>query len=376
MKVLFLTRLDFWESANTGGKMVSKRNYEILKKAYGEENLFYCGVGEDMKEYREEHRYSFPVKRSVVSDYGNYIFRRYGYSKKTEKNILQYINKMAPDLIFLDGSWMGGLLKKVTCRSVVVFFFNIEANVIRKSININGKIKLQRLFRYWCTRYNENLAARNADYRICLNQRDADLLKKFYDKDTDFFLPTTIRDSFDRTKYEKIEEDVRSLLFVGANFAPNVHGLDWFIQNVLSYIDCKLVIVGSGMKKYHPPVESEKVEIVGEVEDLAEYYVKVSAVVCPIFLGDGMKTKTAEAMMYGKTIFATDEALEGYEINDVKNIFRCNTDIEFVEKIKTYFINKNNCPYKEDVRERFISRYEFSSKYREFYEWSIKEGLL
>jgi hypothetical protein len=34
------------------------------------------------------------------------------------------------------------------------------------------------------------------------------------------------------------------------------------------------------------------------------------AVVCPIYAGSGMKTKTVEALKYGKYIFATPEAFE------------------------------------------------------------------
>ncbi len=43
------------------------------------------------------------------------------------------------------------------------------------------------------------------------------------------------------------------------------------------------------------------------------YYYKHAAVILPIKYGAGMKVKTAEAMMYGRTIFASDEALEGYD---------------------------------------------------------------
>ena len=35
--------------------------------------------------------------------------------------------------------------------------------------------------------------------------------------------------------------------------------------------------------------------------------------VAPIFSGSGMKTKVAESSGYGKTVFATSEAIIGYE---------------------------------------------------------------
>lgn len=376
MRVLFLTKLDFWKTTNTGGKMISKRNYEMLKKTYGEEHLYYCGIGDDMCKYDDGKRYSVPVARTIFTDYGNYFFCRYGYGKKAEKKVLEFINKVNPEIIFFDGSWMGNLLKKINCRFTIVFFHNVEANVILKSINKNGVFRPQRIFRYWCIKKNEKFVAKNANYRICMNQRDSGVLRRFYNLCVDFYLPTTIIDSYDGKKNVKMEEKEHTVLFVGANFAPNVRGLDWFIINVLPYIDCKLIIVGSGMEGYRPPVEDNKTTIIGEVENLAEYYINASAVICPIFLGDGMKTKTAEAMMYGKTIFATNEALEGYEVDDVKNIYKCNSDKEFINRINDYFTKGEKKLFNENIREKFVQKYEFNSKYIEFYKWILENGLI
>ena len=130
------------------------------------------------------------------------------------------------------------------------------------------------------------------------------------------------------------------------------------------------------MKRYSPPVKSKKIIIIGEVDDLTEYYMSASAVVCPIFLGDGMKTKTAEAMMYGKTIFASSEALEGYEVDNVKNIYKCNTENEFIDRINEYFIKGEGKLFNKNIREKFISKYEFDSKYNEFYKWVLEKGLI
>ena len=56
-----------------------------------------------------------------------------------------------------------------------------------------------------------------------------------------------------------------------------------------------------------------KVEVVGAVDDLAEWYLKSHFVIAPIFDGSGMKTKGAEALMFGKKVIGTPEAFSGYE---------------------------------------------------------------
>jgi polysaccharide biosynthesis protein PslH len=49
------------------------------------------------------------------------------------------------------------------------------------------------------------------------------------------------------------------------------------------------------------------------VDSLAEWYRNAHFVIAPIFDGSGMKTKVAEALMFGKKIIGTPEAFSGYE---------------------------------------------------------------
>lgn len=378
MKVLFLTTLDFWNLTDNGSKVISKRNYEMLKNIYGENNLYYCGIEDEMEKYDDNNRISFPVSKNLFSRYFNYAFNRYRYSKKTERKILKYIEGLKPQIIFCDGSLLGGILKKIPKEQAVisiVFFHNIETNVALTAITRNDKLKPYRVIRYKCNKYNEGFIAKNSDYCICMNTRDSALLKKYHNKEADFYLPTTIVDKYETAKCKNISIQPNTLLFVGSYFSANCHGLNWFITKVLPFIECRLIIVGSGMEKYVPPVINEKVDVLGGVEDLDRYYMSAAAVICPIFLGDGMKTKTAEAMMYGKAIFATDEALEGYEVNNIKNIYRCNHVDQFIHSIKAYFMEAGMIAYHEDVRQCFLKKYEFNSKYCEFREW-IRENNL
>lgn len=375
MKVLFLTVYDFWNLPNNGSKVISKRNYEMLKSIYGDENLYYCGVEEGMEEYQGKNRLSISVSKNLFLRYYNYLFKRYRYNKKAEKKILKFIEEVDPQIIFFDGSLIGNILKKVRkeqVKAVIVFFHNIETNVALKAVTRNGRLKPYRFIRYMCNKSNEKFIAQNSNYRICMNSRDSKLLKKYHKEDVDFYLPTTIIDKYDEAKYKETIVQPNTLLFVGSYFSANCHGLNWFITNVLSYIECKLMIVGSGMEKYVPPIKNEKIKIYGEVEDLGEYYMSSMAVVCPIFLGDGMKTKTAEAMMYGKTIFATDEALQGYEVENIRNIYRCNDAKQFINNINTYFMNSDITSCNQNIRRCFLEKYEFNFQYRAFNEWMKK----
>ena len=74
--------------------------------------------------------------------------------------------------------------------------------------------------------------------------------------------------------------------------------------------------------------------VVGTVDDLSEWYLNACFVIAPIFDGSGMKTKVAEALMYGKRIIGTPEAFSGYEGIADRVGWICTTAADFVNAIE------------------------------------------
>jgi hypothetical protein len=91
-------------------------------------------------------------------------------------------------------------------------------------------------------------------------------------------------------------------------------------------------IVGACCKNpaFHNRILPDNVYLEGYVDNIARYYINADAVIAPIFSGSGMKTKTIEAMSYGKTIFGTNEAFAGIECDYDKIGGLCNTAEEFI----------------------------------------------
>jgi glycosyltransferase involved in cell wall biosynthesis len=184
-----------------------------------------------------------------------------------------------------------------------------------------------------------------SDLIIVLNQRDSQQLLSIYGRRADFLLPTSLVpieiDTAISHKNLLNKSTDLNLLFVGINFYANVHGINWFIENVMTKVEnVKLTIVGNGLNE-SLIIKNKNVIVYGRVESLDMYYKQAHIVVLPIFLGSGMKTKTAEALMHGKPILATSEALEGYIIENI-NFFggRCDLAIEFIEKINYFKGNR------------------------------------
>ena len=122
------------------------------------------------------------------------------------------------------------------------------------------------------------------------------------------------------------------LLICWVKLFPNIEGLNWFLKHVAPYIDMDIRIVGACCKNpaFHNRILPDNVYLEGYVDNIARYYINADAVIAPIFSGSGMKTKTIEAMSYGKTIFGTNEAFAGIECDYDKIGGLCNTAEEFI----------------------------------------------
>ena len=114
--------------------------------------------------------------------------------------------------------------------------------------------------------------------------------------------------------------------------------------------------------------------VIGSVDSTDEYYYSHAAVIMPIRYGAGMKVKTAEAMMFGRYIFASDEALEGYEVEGIDGIKRCNTAEEYIKEIN-YFFNSPLIPkYSTETRQLFLSKYETNS-IKEIFSLAVNQAI-
>lgn len=356
LKVFFVTSTDIYDEYGNGGTKGSQKNYKLLADYFGKENVYLC---------------TFPKKTDVVPDGDAITFRRiksslgqvfaalFGckvYFPWEEKEIVKLMEKKEIDLLFIDGSTLGRLARLKGNYKTIVFYHNIEADYAWNKVVNEGLFFLPS---YWASKYNDRCGIR-ADKVMCLNARDSDRLYRLYGRKADALIPVTFADVFDANRTKGHYK--REILFVGSLFGPNKMSVEWFIQEVMPRLDdIVLNIVGKGFETMKEKYERNRnVHVIGTVNETDEYYYRHAAVVLPIKYGAGMKVKTAEAMMYGRKIFASDEALEGYEVGGVEGVVRCNTADEYSTAINNYFNKNEYMPYMEDVRNLFLNKYETS----------------
>lgn len=370
MKLLFISNKNFVTRIDSGGAQCSKRNYELCIKAFGKENVYLLVItdednvqnGIDILGVKGK---AIEIASSNIKKYGNMFFLRDCYSKNDKVEIKKYFEYVNPEIVFFDGSSFGYLSKMINPKAkIYAFYHNIEKRYAQSRIMRTNLLCIIKFFSFW---KNEKYLTQRANHRICLNKRDSDLLYKIYKKKADYILPISFENIYVQSNFAKMVDE-NMLLFVGSYFMPNVRGIIWFCKKVMPYIKNKrLVIVGKNMERLRNKLECKNVEVVGTVNNLQSYYEKAAAMVMPIFVGDGMKVKTAEALMYGKTIFGTREAFEGYDIENVEGLYCCNSAKEFIKEINT----TTELGYNQNIHKLFQSKYCTSSLEHDFVQYII-----
>lgn len=304
-------------SQSNGANTVMSRNLKALKEIAGTGNVV-----------------TYTLPKSGIKNVLKSILRMgsYGVTKKTENEVMAFVHQENPDWIFIESSSYGSLFKRLNHQSGKTICFAHNVDTVLAKQEISSRAWWISIPKYLLTRHNEAVTARYADKLICLNNRDSEGFRQMFGRTADAIMPITFPE---RPEREVPEFEMPYFLFVGSNFFPNIEGIEWFIREVAPHVDRQFHVVGSccdGLRNLALP---PNVKLLGYVEDLDLEYRQAAGVIAPIFKGSGMKTKTIEALSYGKSIYGTDEAFAGIE-GDLSRIGgRCNTAAEFIESLSS-----------------------------------------
>ena len=303
--------------------------------------------------------YSYPAYKNGMDKLVNQLFLySAGMTPKHESEFLSILSSNPIDVVVFNGSQLGNLVKKVKSEfpqiKSITIFHNLEYKFVWDAFKIRKNPA--QLITLLATYINEKNSISYSDVIITLNKRDSRAIFSQYKREADCILPLCVADRFDANKIVKLGNK-KVGAFVGSNFFANNKGIKWFCENVSNRINCKILVIGKGFEEEaeyfsHYP----NIKLIGTVDNIDEYYYNVDFIVSPIFDGSGMKTKTAEALMFGQNIFATDEAFEGYDLDFKKVGALCNTAEEFIREIESFTIGKE----KYNEYSRFIYERKYS----------------
>ena len=257
-----------------------------------------------------------------------------GASSQSIAAVLDMIDHAQVGHVFINGSNLGKVASAIRNKypqvQITTFFHNCEARFFlgaaRRALTLHALGVL--LANYVA----ERAAVRSSDIRIALNERDSDVLQKVYGRSATHLLPMAVADLLPASVVV-VERPLPEpyILFVGGSFYANLAGFSWFAEQVAPSLQVKTVAVGKGLAACKEQLERHRnVHIIGAVDDLAPWYAGALCAIAPIFDGSGMKTKVAEAMMFGKRMVGTPEAFAGYEGVAAQVGSICHTAEDFV----------------------------------------------
>lgn len=279
-----------------------------------------------------------------------------GLNAHVMKELIEIISNESIDIVFYNSSRYGVLLeaiKKIYPRlKHIVLSHNVEVRFFLEAFK--EKYNLKCLLPLWSSWVNESKTVKLADILISLNERDSLEQERIYHRKADYICPLSLKDRFNKLNGKTPSNLIGG--FIGSNFFANKHGMMWFAENVSPYINVPILLIGKDFEKEKDYFSKFKnIQLIGTVDNLDEYYNKISFIISPIFYGSGMKTKTAEAMMFAKTIFGTTEAFEGYEVDYEKIGGLCNSAQDFISKINQFDLSQYYNDYSRSVYEEKYS---------------------
>jgi glycosyltransferase involved in cell wall biosynthesis len=338
------------QSPNGGREMLCKMNYEMCKRIYG-----------DQLSVVELDKSSTRGLTSIVQAFRGYID---GINEAAVEGVLEEIQRKKIGQVFVDGSNLGEFVKIIKRKfpkvQIYTFFHNVES---RFFLGAFKQAKTPRALAVFIVNYfAERKAVKYSDKIICLNKRDSRLLKRVYGRKATHFLPMSLKDKLPFNFAPPVRKSPEKFaLFVGGLFYANQAGITWFVENVAPYIQIKTCIVGRGFEQFKEKLTIDgKVEVIGEVESLDQWYQDAHFVIAPIFDGSGMKTKVAEALMYGKKIIGTQEAFVGYEDIADRVGCVCNSAKEFITAIGAIDEVVNDT-FDNELREIYKDKYSYDA---------------
>lgn len=215
-----------------------------------------------------------------------------------------YENKY--DIVIITYSYLANLIIKTKNKvNYKKIYYMIDSMFLQQYLwdkKTNKKLTLGKLM-------DEELERlKNFDEFFCVSNDEKIFYEKLLEKKM-YFIPHFS----DNKKYtlDLSNEKKWDIFFIGFNNPFNVEGLNWFLEEVYSYLDknLKILLVGSATNNIKKSYSN--VDIIQYVPDLEEIFKNIKVSICPMFRGTGIKIKVVESMEKGIPIVCTERGVDG-----------------------------------------------------------------
>jgi glycosyltransferase involved in cell wall biosynthesis len=201
------------------------------------------------------------------------------------------------------------------------------------------------------------------DALTTITQHDLDMLRQIGGSKPMASFPLGIELSQMQTHHAATE--IPSVFHIGSmEWMPNQEAMQWFIGTVWPAVTAKhpqlrCYIAGRNMPASFKQLETNRLRIVGEVEDAAQFMQEKQIMAVPLFSGSGIRVKILEAMAMGKAIVTTTLGAQGIECEHGTHLMIADNSQDFIKCIDLLVTNPQLASeLGRNARELIIRKYD------------------
>jgi glycosyltransferase involved in cell wall biosynthesis len=131
------------------------------------------------------------------------------------------------------------------------------------------------------------------------------------------------------------------LLFTGTMaYAPNRDGILWFASEIWPHIsrqvpDARLLVVGRrpDTQVRRLAQSDARIEVTGEVSEMAPYFERATAVIAPLRSGGGTRLKILDAFAFARPVVSTSIGAQGIDVQHGEHLLLADEPEEFAKEV-------------------------------------------
>lgn len=211
-----------------------------------------------------------------------------------------------------------------------------ETNLLKKFYFYQEGVKLQRLERRICNKFDLNITCSDLDSeRLKTTTGVTECLSIPNGVDLDYFQPRTV------------PVKPKSLVFAGGlSWYPNLDAMTFFLKSVWPDLvkqipGISLTVIGKNPPEWMMDMQKEysNLKVTGFVDDVRPYISEAEIYICPIKDGGGTKLKVLDSLAMGKPLVADPIACEGIDVVNNHSVVFASSPSEYIETIRQLINN-------------------------------------
>ncbi|RKX27173.1 MAG: hypothetical protein DRP47_06960 [Candidatus Zixiibacteriota bacterium] len=306
-------------------------------------------------------------------------------SKKMQNSLDCLLEGNNYDLIFVASAFV--LNYVLNCKTLPIVFDAIDDTslLFRREINQQSSLanKLRATKDWLIVRQTEKKLYSRFNEIVLTSPTDAAIMRSLCPRSNITVIPNGVNANSYNEKFQITEKP--TLIFTGVmNYGPNIKAMTFFCHSVLPLIEKQIPEIELAIVGRNPSEElialgksSDRITVMGTVDDLKPYIGSAWVYICPLITGAGIKNKVLEAWSSEIPIVATSLSCEGINVAPDEDILVADTPVQFAEAvIKLLMDRKYAAKLAQAGRKKVLKQYDWESKAQaleQLFERAIKQ---